>query len=294
MRSTFAAIIPTGVTWPGDEITVGFLPDFHKQTIYKKRIDVFDDDLEHQLIGLDNEKVVKHIIAMRLQPFMTTKLVFVDDVNSADIRIGSTWVRINEPIKNLGTLAKLVPKTEATMTVGVYSVGAVLKAFCYALGMEYEHRNPINNPIIWDHESAYEWLKDTGLSRSYINQEWFEPCNPVAIKGSSFDMNSIMLDVPSNIVKNAKGTFGTNYILSPLDVTWIAKIYAPTMTLQDIHATYLSIYRTNIRYIPVIEPMSISGGHTNTVMIGSVVGAVIVLGIWLYSKNKPMTSQKAA
>ena len=268
--------------WLGDTITIGFTPDFPKKSIYKKQDGFLVDSLEDQLNGSDNEYVVKQIVDRRLQPFMTTKLEFVSDVTSADIRIGMK-PNILQLHSTFGSPTDYVPKTMATMNLNYISVRTVLMEFCYAIGMEYEHLHPKRNPIIWDHENVYKSLEATGMRRSDIDNRLFDSSTPPDDR--DFDSASIMLDIPKNYVKNTDVSFGPNYIFSPIDVHRIAKAYAPTMTDQDIYASHSSMYKTNSRYIPVL--ISIKSGSNKKVIIGSVVGAVVVLviGIWLYSSS---------
>ena len=160
--------------------------------------------------------------------FANIKFDFGNDPN-AEIRISfqeeGSW-------SYLGTVAKQIPKAEATMNYGWLTPESedeeysrvVLHEFGHALGAFHEHQNPDVN-IPWDKEAVYAYYARQGWSRLQVDRNLFEAYSPDGVRNSRFDRASIMLYAVDNALTIGDWEVGWNRSLSEQDKAFIKAQY---------------------------------------------------------------------
>jgi hypothetical protein len=132
----------------------------------------------------------------------------------------------------LGTVAKQMPKNQATMNYGWLEPDSpddeysrvVLHEFGHALGAIHEHQNP-DVDIPWDREAVYAYYARQGWSRIQVDRNLLEAYSPAGIRNSRFDAQSIMLYAVDNALTIGDWEVGWNRVLSEGDKTFIGAEY---------------------------------------------------------------------
>lgn len=240
--------------------------------------------------NMDIKEAIKKIVSERIDPVVSLKLLFTDNIDESNIRItfdpnGGAWSLV-------GTDCRDTPKNEPTMNLGWFDVGTTIHEFCHALGMIHEHQNPRSNAIQWDEDKVYSWAQRTqGWNKETIKTNILDKYSIDQINGSDYDPFSVMLYFfPGTLTKNNVGT-RQNFALSPTDVVYLEKMYPGSE--QDPDTFYKQAYGHNIS-----EALTLSGMSSNKMnSIGFTISKdniwyyiLIVLGvlilIYYLSKNK--------
>jgi hypothetical protein len=248
------------------------------------------DPLQEITNNMDIKEAVKKIVTERIDPVVSVKLLFTDNINESNIRItfdpnGGAWSLV-------GTDCREAPKSEPTMNLGWFDVGTTIHEFCHALGMIHEHQNPRSNTIQWDEQKVYSWAQRTqGWDKETIKTNILDKYSIDQINGSDYDPFSVMLYFfPGTLTKNNIGT-RQNFALSPTDVLYLEKMYPGSE--QDPDTFYKQAYGHNIS-----EALTLSGMSSNKMnSIGFNISKdniwyyiLIILGvlilIYYLSKNK--------
>lgn len=146
----------------------------------------------------------------------------------------------------IGTDALGIPSPQPTMNFGWLDQAVILHEFGHMIGMVHEHQNPIDNPIVWDHE---EVIKDLSGAPNYwdlatIEHNMFDKYNMSQVNGSSFDPDSVMLySFPAAWTQNGVST-EENDALSDLDKAFASRVYPKgkeTASLPIVEAQKASI-----------------------------------------------------
>lgn len=256
-----AAMFVTGVIWPHDTpLTIGFFrDDGEKRVRFEKSYltDINRDPIENEIHNMKPIDAVKYVLMKRLQPYLAMPLVFVDDVQTANIRI-----KFDEASSGSWSIIGATARTEAsdmwTMNLGWICAGTILHEFGHALGMAHEHQNLVDNPIQWDRAFIYKWSRDNmGWSREKTDINFFQVFETSQTNGSSFDIASIMLyPLPIGFAKHGL-TWDTNRIFSRQDVLWITKYYNPKMSLIELDTIYRDMFGKHPLFNPVINDVRI-------------------------------------
>lgn len=155
---------------------------------------------------------------------------FVDDADTADIRIGFTpggsW-------SVLGTTCRKIKAPAATMNFGWLTPDTpeeelrrvVLHEFGHALGLVHEHLSPAIK-VNWNKERVYQDLKESqGWSRDKVDTNMFQVFDQRDIVGTPFDPKSVMLYViPPEWTTDGFSTV-LNTALSDRDKDLIREVY---------------------------------------------------------------------
>ena len=255
----------TSKLWPkGSTIKIGFLPLKKGQTQATwTMIDVMKarrladgspspiDPIEYKIRGMSHEDAVKTVIKERIQPITDLKLTFVNDVDSADVRIAfdskaGSWSLLGTDCLHESTRSgdstphrgqhgdrappnpkRVSPRANtATMNLGWMDAATIMHECGHMIGMIHEHDNPNHNGIAWDLPKLYAWAKQTqGWSKEQVDTNIVGKYKLSQLNASVFDPNSIMLYFfPASLTTDHKAT-NVNQRLSPVDVSYISKIY---------------------------------------------------------------------
>jgi len=233
------------------------------------------DPLQETVNNMDIKEAIKKIVSERIDPIVSVKLSFTDNIDKSNIRIsfdpsGGAWSLV-------GTDCSDAPKNEATMNLGWFDVGTTIHEFCHALGMIHEHQNPYGNTIQWDENRIYTWAKTTqGWDKATIKSNIIDKYSIDEINGSDYDPFSIMLYFfPASLTKNNVGT-RQNFSLSPTDVLYLEKMYP--VSEQDSDTFYKKSYGMSIS-----DALKLSGMPDNRVVSTSSDATFISKdNIWYY------------
>jgi hypothetical protein len=248
------------------------------------------DPLQEITNNMDIKEAVKKIVTERIDPVVSVKLLFTDNINESNIRItfdpnGGAWSLV-------GTDCREAPKSEPTMNLGWFDVGTTIHEFCHALGMIHEHQNPRSNTIQWDEQKVYSWAQRTqGWDKDTIKTNILDKYSIDQINGSDYDPFSVMLYFfPGTLTKNNVGT-RQNFSLSPTDVLYLEKMYPGSE--QDPDTFYKQAYGHNISDALSLSGMSINKMNSDGFNISNdniwyyilIILGVLIL-IYYLSKNK--------
>jgi len=210
------------------------------------------DPLQETVDKMEIIDAIQLIVYERLQSYTGINLLFVDDVQDADVRISfdpnsGAWSLIGTDCKQEQN------QNVATMNFGWFDVATVIHEFGHALGMIHEHQNPDGNPIQWNRKLVYEWAKQTqGWDEETAYAQIIQPYLTDAINGSKFDPQSIMLYFfPGKLTTNNQGTH-ENLRLSPQDVIYLNRQYPTTggpcghLTCISPETFYKDTYKVDI------------------------------------------------
>jgi hypothetical protein len=172
----------------------------------------------------------------------TANLSFVfDDSPQAEIRI--SFDSTDGAWSYVGTDARGIPASQATMNLGFTDGGTAAHEFGHAIGLSHEHQNPAggiqwNEPVVirelagppnfWDEAT----VRHNVLDKYSVDQ----------IKGTRFDPDSIMLYFfPASWTRNGIAT-SANEVLSATDKSFVASaaMYPRTGPVVD-DATELTV-----------------------------------------------------
>lgn len=230
-----AAFVSDKLWPPGTTIKVAFMSDGEgvSRTSSQRILNIADDSgnklkpdpLQRKVDGMSIQEAVRKIVSERIVPIVGIKIVFVDDVTDADIRISfeessGAWSLIGTDCLNESDV------TKATMNLGWFDVATTIHEFGHALGMIHEHQNPEGNKIEWDKQKVFEWAKSTqGWDKETATHNIIDRYDADSINGSEYDPLSIMLYFfPDNLTLNGKGT-QQNLRLSAYDVKYLTLMY---------------------------------------------------------------------
>lgn len=178
------------------------------------------------------EKIKKVVKAWTAPDTANLKIVFVDDVNKAQVRITfmfpGSWSVI-------GTSCKSLPVNTATMNFGWLTPKSkpdevrrvTLHEFGHALGLLHEHQNPVG-AIPWNKDAVIAELKGppNNWDEAKIEHNMFAIYTIDQVDATAVDPKSIMMyPIPKSWVKDPKFVAGLNTDLSPTDKTKIHSLY---------------------------------------------------------------------
>jgi len=160
------------------------------------------------------------------------KLVFVNDVSKADVRISFKY---SGSWSTIGTSCRSLPHTQASMNYGWLTPSTsdqelrrvVLHEFGHALGLIHEHQNP-GTAIPWNKPNVYRDLSGppNNWDRATIDHNMFEAYSRNETNFTSVDPKSIMMyPIPATWVTDPKFAAGMNTDLSPTDKAFVKSQY---------------------------------------------------------------------
>lgn len=274
--------------WPkGSVIKVGFLPLEKDQRMASwTNLDVMKtrresdgssadiDPIEKEIRNMKPQDAVKYVVQKRILPITDLNIQFVDDVSQANIKIGFDANGGSWSLLGTDALKSTDPKT---FNLGWLDGATIMHEFGHVLGMIHEHQNPRGESIDWDLPKLYAWAKQTqGWDKDTAYRNIVQKYETSQINGSNFDPKSIMLYFfPASLTKDGKGT-DINERLSPLDVTYIDKLYDGK---ESAPAFYKQVYGQTISSSGTIE------NKNKYIFIGIVV-VILTLIIIYFIRNK--------
>jgi hypothetical protein len=142
----------------------------------------------------------------------------------------------------IGTDAKGIPLSQATMNLGFMDGGTAAHEFGHAIGLGHEHQNP-KGGLEWNEAAVIQDL--SGPPNNWtVDQIRFNVINKYSadqIRGTEFDPNSIMLYAfPSSWTKNGISTH-SNEVLSDMDKAFIASAAAYPHTPAPVGPVVLKV-----------------------------------------------------
>jgi len=208
------------------------------------------DPIEYEIRKLSHQDAVKKVIQERIAPITDLKFDFVE--TGGNVRIGfdaskGSW-------SMLGTDCLRSQPGEKTMNFAWMDAATIMHECGHLLGMIHEHDNPDQNPIQWNLPALYKWAEQTqGWTKAQVDHNIVNKYKISQLNASKFDPYSIMLYFfPASLTLNHKAT-NINQRLSPVDVTYISKIY-PGGALTP-NAFYKKAYGKSIdkKTLPVVN-----------------------------------------
>jgi hypothetical protein len=159
---------------------------------------------------------------------------------AAEIRIsfaekGFSWSAV-------GTDAKTVPSSEATMNYGWLEPNTSLREyqrvvrheFGHALGMIHEHQNP-EAAIPWDKPKVYTYYAQQGWTKADVDFNIFQAFSEESTNHTAFDSTSIMQYAVPDSLTIGSFAIGWNTEVSALDRAFMRKQYPKNAPgLQDV------------------------------------------------------------
>ena len=283
--------------WPeGSTINIGFMnqpsKDIERRTAEQIKLDSQNlklDPLQKEVDKMPIIEAIKRIVDERLAPIVNLNFVYVDDINSADIRVDfdetdGCWSYIGIDCKNPKY------KGESTINFAWFDVATTIHEFCHALGMIHEHQNPKNNLIDWNLDAVYMWAQKTqGWDKDTTNLNIIEPAQMQEINGSEYDPYSIMLYFyPPELTKDNKGT-NENLRISAQDVIFLNKTYPNS---QETPAEfYRNVYNEDINDVLKKEGKALLTNDKKSsippflyISVSIIILVIIILIFFLYNK----------
>jgi hypothetical protein len=186
------------------------------------------------LDGTATQKAKVQAQAKSWEKFANVQIVFGNDPG-AEVRVSfkadpGSWSAVgtdclvkkyfptDEPTMNFGWLEDNTPATEYRRVV--------VHEFGHALGCIHEHQSPTEQ-LKWDKAAVYATFSGppNNWSKADIDSNILEKYSPAGISASVFDIKSIMLyQFDASLFIDHKGT-PENTKLSPLDKSFISKMY---------------------------------------------------------------------
>ena len=183
------------------------------------------DPIENEIRKMNPKEAVKYVISKRIQPLVGLKLVFVDDINLSNVRIGfnpdeGAYSQVGTDCNSSDSRGK------KTLNLGWMDARTICHEILHVLGMIHEHQNPRGKTIEWNDNVIYEWANKTqGWDKPTTFHNIIEKYKLTEINGSNYDPESIMLYYfPATFTKNGVST-EANGKISNTDKEWIRKMY---------------------------------------------------------------------
>jgi hypothetical protein len=180
------------------------------------------------------QKRIKDVVKAWTAPGAANlKIVFVNDVNKADVRIS---FKFQGSWSTIGTSCQSVtPKSRATMNYGWLTPSStdqelkrvVLHEFGHALGLIHEHQNP-SGGIPWNKDAVRRDLAGppNNWDTATIDHNMFEAYSKDETSFTAVDTKSIMMyPIPKTWVTDPKFAVGLNSDLSKSDKDFVKKQY---------------------------------------------------------------------
>ena len=279
------AISMKGKTWPQKaQITIGFYnppkngvpvtpyegdKDRNGNTIIRDPMDMqWREQAKKTPAKLP--EVIATIVKERIQPYINLKLVFVQDVAKALIRVSfdtktGAWSYVGRDNLNIS-------KGRATMNFGWFDTATVIHEFGHMLGLAHEHQSPYGNVIDWNYTKLYDWAKRTqGWNKQQVDQQIVERYSSSEVNGTTFDPKSIMLYFYDKSLTNNNSGTEMNRRLSKTDVTYLNSLYREGAA-ETPDQFYRRVYKEGIDPAVVVPPVfkqndavivtNVSGGET--------------------------------
>ena len=127
----------------------------------------------------------------------------------------------------IGTDAKGIPQTQATINIGWLGSDVCLHEIGHALGMAHEQSSP-KSTICWDKEAVYKALggPPNNWSRATVDWNVFRKMTENEASASVFDPLSIMqYSVPASWLCQPSSGIPGGKVLSPIDKSFMASKY---------------------------------------------------------------------
>jgi hypothetical protein len=205
------------------------------------KIDPMQYVLEHDLAQLSIEDCIRKIITEIIQPVIGITLVWVQDYESANIRIN--FDPDNGSYSLVGT-DSANEMNKPSMNFAWFDVPTVLHQFCHALGMVHQHsisdnsvnteQSLVNNTsgISWNVKAIYEWAKKTHnwgelLANKNIINRYIQKDH------KSSDESIMLFYYPQEFVESNNKAVQMNARLSLDDIKWLNHMYPVTYKKQD-------------------------------------------------------------
>jgi len=177
---------------------------------------------------------IKDIIINRFQPIVNLKFEFVENKDQSDIRIKF----FSDKGSSYSMFGDAPDAVDEIQTIGLrkFSVDLILQIFSQALGLLYEHRNPMRNTFQWADEKVFDkYYEDNfGEGSEKEKKEYRDDYvklynNENNQSKTDFDNLSIMMiDIPPELLINKESPPEHNYFLSKKDIEGLNKMYPST------------------------------------------------------------------
>lgn len=277
-----------GKIWPNNSIvTVGFFDcsdSLPRTSVQELEIQPNANSIDPLQYELDNETsvitAVKTVIMERIQPLVNIKFKFVDNVETAVIRIAFNELEGAWALVGTDAMSETNP-SKPTMNLGWFDVATTIHEFGHMLGMIHEHQNPQGKPIQWDDTKVYAWAKESqGWDDKTTYENIIMKYNKNQINGSDFDPYSIMLYFfPASLTTNNIGT-EENLRLSNTDVQYINSTYPNRANITRL--------RSKVHAKGPVSQASGDDENTNVALLvmGFLFALVIILAMFSWFRDK--------
>ena len=199
-----------------------------------ERLTLWETGRTLRVLFLDGETSVKTKVAEIAKEWEQVANLKLDFVRSgaAEIRIsfldkGFSW-------STVGTDARTVPRTAATMNYGWLEPSTSLREyqrvvrheFGHALGMIHEHQNPdALSKIPWDRPKVYDYYAQQGWDKAAVDHNIFAVYDVDETNFTTFDPTSIMQYAVPDSLTHGSFAIGWNTALSQTDRDFMRSQY---------------------------------------------------------------------